>query len=56
MEPLSKEEFSEWKTNHFDHLCLDVAGIKKDIGWLKWLMMGIALAILLGFLKIFLGI
>jgi len=52
-EPLTKEEFHHWKDNHFDHLCLKIESLAKDIGWLKWLIMGIAAAIMIGFLRMF---
>jgi hypothetical protein len=36
-EPLSKDEFHEWKDNHFHTLCGEVKSIKTDTKWLKWL-------------------
>lgn len=36
-EPLTKDEFNEWKDNHFHTLCGEVKSIKTDTKWLKWL-------------------
>jgi hypothetical protein len=55
-EALSKEEFDDFKDNHFAHLCLDVTGIKKDVSWLKWLICGSFMAILIRIILLFFGI
>jgi len=55
-EPLTQKEFQEFKDNHFDHLCIDVAGIKKDINWLKWLVCGTIMAVIVRLVLLFFSI
>ena len=48
-EPLTKKEWEHFLTNHWQHICNDVAGIKANIKWLTWLI-GLLVAGVIGYI------
>jgi hypothetical protein len=56
MKETLEEKFDKFIENDFHHLCLDVTGMKKDIGWLKWLICGSLMAVIIRLVLLFFGI
>ena len=55
-EYLTEEEFKHWCDNCFAHLRDDVTTIKANVAWLKWLVCGISLAVLVKLVLEYFGI
>lgn len=48
-EPLTKREWEQFLTNHWQHMCIDVASVKANIKWLTWLI-GLLVAGVMGYI------